>query len=78
MKYIIFCFSVLMVYLSPVIAAEKMDVYYGGVSFIGNFADNKRLYEHSFALSEEKNAEGLPILEQALLARVKKNKSRWY
>ena len=72
LKYIICCFSFLIVYFSPVIAAEKMDVYYGGVSFIGNFADNKRLYEHSFALSEEKNAEGLPVLEQALLARVKK------
>ena len=56
---------------STAIAADKIDVYYAGVSFIGNYADNQRLYPYSTALSNELNEDGLPVLEQELLKRIR-------
>lgn len=50
---------------------EKTRFYYAGFSFVGNHADNLRQYPFSTALAEEVGEDGLPILEQALVRRIR-------
>ena len=56
----------------PEISFAKDKVYYAGLSFIGNHADNQKSYPYSYRLAEAKNEKGIPLLEQLLVDRVKK------
>ena len=55
----------------PEISFAKDKVYYAGLSFIGNHADNQKSYPYSYRLAEAKNEKGIPVLEQLLVDRVK-------
>jgi hypothetical protein len=54
------------------VSFAKDKVYYAGLSFIGNHADNQKSYPYSYKLAEAKNEKGIPLLEQLLVDRVKK------
>lgn len=68
-----FLFLVISIFISPMLTASPpVSVYYAGFSFVGNHADNAKAYPHSVALAKENGANGLPLIEQALLARMSK------
>ena len=71
MRHFLYFLVVLISFSAHASSADKIKVYYAGFSYAGNHADNKILYPHSVALSKQLNAQGLPVLEQALLSKVK-------
>jgi hypothetical protein len=50
----------------------SLSVYYSGVSFAGNYEDNLEVYPYSASLAKKVGHDGLPILEQALVERVRR------